>query len=350
MGIFDWIMLGLAIIIFAVGAIFMIHQVFTGLEKTALNDKYLWGVNIQGFYFLSSAGIGILLMIAVALLCFENVVTQESLRTPAAVAFGCLLSSQVLMGSDLGRPFRALRIITGKNFISPLTVDFLVLFLLTVLSFVFMFGIFMHNEIILTIWIWGTMLISFLGMVAHTLLFIPRVGPGYQSEPFQSVLTFGIGGLIGAGMMVIMTRVANFEHLLIIFSLIVAAFSIGVILASILADKRPHNIIFTALIALVLLMLFANKIIFGDSQILATAAATISVVAGYIEKHQTIIHLQIKPVMPEPYSCFERKPKYKPALSEWLNLTSALALVVIVTYGVIILREYIFPWILKILN
>lgn len=50
MSILDFILFGLSIIVFAAGAVFMIHQVFCGLDKTALNDKYVWGMNIQGFY------------------------------------------------------------------------------------------------------------------------------------------------------------------------------------------------------------------------------------------------------------------------------------------------------------
>lgn len=348
MSIFDWLFFGLSILVFAVGAVFMAHQVFCGLEKTALNDKYVWGVNIQGFYFLSAAGIGILAVISIAALYFGPLLNQELLRIPAAIACGCLVSSQILMAADLGRPLRALRIILGKNFISPLTLDFLVLLLLTISSFVFMFGIFTWIPAVLTIWTWGTLFVCILGMVAHTLLFIPRVGAGYQSEPFQSTLVMGCGIWIGSAVMVLAAEDAFFENLFTISTAFVFVASLGSVLADLLAGAKPHNLIFCGLSLVVAALLFTNGFLFDESQALQAVTALLAIAAAYFEKQQTVIHLQLKPVLPEPYSQFERKLLYRPVLSEWLNLISGVAAVVAITYAVSIIRAYILPWVIGV--
>lgn len=349
MSILDFILFGLSIIVFAAGAVFMIHQVFCGLDKTALNDKYVWGMNIQGFYFLSAAGTGILAVTAVAALYFGPDMNQEGIRIPAAIAFGCLISSQILMAADLGRPFRAWRIVTGKNFLSPLTLDFLVLLLLSVASFVMMFGIFTGIKAIFTIWCWGTLAVCVLGMVVHTLLFIPRVGAGYQSEPFQGCLVMASALWIGSAVMMMAFNGHAGEHFFKVMMIgstvfvLIAAF--GSVLADLLANAKPHNLIFCGLACVTAILLFANGFIFIESELLQTAAAVLAMVSVYFEKHQTVIHLQLKPVLPEPYSQFERRLFYRPVLSEWLNLISGIAAVVAVTYGVMIIRIYILPWI-----
>lgn len=348
MGIFDWIIFGVSIIVFAVGALFMVHQVFCGLDKTALNDKYVWGMNIQGFYFLSASGIGILSVISIFLLFAGVDINQEMLRIPAAIAFGCLLGAQILMAADLGRPLRAMRILLGKNFLSPLTLDFLVLFFLTVLSFVFMFGIFMWIKWIVVLWIWATLFLCVMGMVVHTLLFVPRVGVGYQSEPFHASINMASCVWAGAAVMVLACLPEQdayfFRMLMIIATAFVTVSALGQVLSDLLAGQKPHTLVFFLICFVVTVLLFINGFIVAESQVLLMITAVLAIAAVCFEKNQTILHLQTKPVIPLPYSQYERHMLYKPVLSEWLNVISGVAAVVAVTYAVIIVRTWILPW------
>lgn len=350
MGIFDWILFGLSILIFAAGAVFMVHQVFCGLDKTALNDKYVWGMNIQGFYFLSASGIGILSVIGIFLLFAGSDADQEMLRIPAAVAFGCLLGAQLLMAVDLGRPMRALRILLGKNFLSPLTLDFLVLFFLTVLSFLFMFGIFMWIKWVVVLWIWATLFLCVMGMVVHTLLFVSRVGAGYQSEPFHASLNMASCVWIGAAVMVLACLSepdAHFFRMLLIIAIAFTTVSaLGQVLADLLAGHRPHSLVFFGTCVILTILLFINGFIVAESQTLLMVTAVLSIAAVCFEKNQTVLHLQAKPVLPLPYSQFERHILYRPVLSEWMNVISGVAAVVVITYAVIIVRTWILPWLL----
>lgn len=354
MSVFDWILFGISIIFFAAGAVFMAHQVFCGLEKTALNDKYVWGMNIQGFYFLSAAGIGILTVLAAAALILGPSMDQEPFRVPAAIAFGCLISAQLLMATDLGRPFRAMRIITGKNFISPLTLDFLVLLVLTILAFIFMFGIFTGVEAVFILWTWASLFLCIFGMIIHTLLFIPRVGAGYQSEPFQSAITLGSGIWAGSAVMLLAFSAGEygglFRTMLIIGTAFVFVSSAGSVLADLLAGNRPHELIFCGLSFIVTALLFANGFILAESELLLKITAVLVLVSVYFEKHQTVLHLQKRPVLPMPYSQFERKLFYRPVLAEWLSLVSGVAAVIAVTYAVIIIRTWILPWIIGLIG
>ena len=349
MSILDWILFGVSIIFFAAGAVFMAHQVFCGLDKTALNDKYVWGMNIQGFSFLSAAGIGVLAALSAAVLALGPGVNQEPFRIPAAIAFGCLISSQILMAADLGRPFRAMRILMGRNFISPLTLDFLVLLVLTILSFLFMFGIFTGVETVRVLWVWATLFFCVFGMVIHTLLFIPRVGAGYQSEPFQSAITMGSGIWAGSAVMALAFSAGEeaelFRTMLVLSTAFVFVSSVGSVLADLLAGNKPHELIFCGLSFIVTVLSFANGFIWPRSDLILTIISVLVLFSVYFEKHQTVLHLQKKPVLPMPYSQFERKLFYRPVLAEWLSLISGIAAVIVITYAVIIVRVWILPWI-----
>lgn len=343
----DWIIFILAVLIFLAGAVFLARQVFTGLDESSLNDKYVWGMNIQGFYFLSSVGTGILTVLSVYMIYSNMKADQEILRIPSMIAFACLLSSQMLMGADLGRPLRALKIVTGKNLLSPLTLDFMVLTIQTLLAFLFMFHIFTGIAVIALLWSWVTLLISLFGMVIHTLLFIPRVGAGYQSEPFQSALTFAGSILAGASILSLASftegsgETAFFRLVMIAAAAVVLVASVGSVWADLLADNKPHNLILSSASLVIVFLLFAQEVITGISYPLMILTVVCNLITVYFEKHQTVLHLQQKPVMPPPYNQYEKKLLYRPSLSEVLILCSGISAVVVITYVVILVNAAI---------
>ncbi|MGI6257179.1 MAG: hypothetical protein ACOYJU_03840 [Anaerovoracaceae bacterium] len=352
MQIFDWIIFLLSILIFAAGGIFMVHQMFFGLNKTALNDKYVWGVNIQGFTFLSSAGMGILAMSAIPLLVMGR--QEDSLwQLPGSIALGCIVCAQVLMGADLGRPFRALKILKGKNLISPLTLDFLILFLLTISALFLSFDFLLGYRVICLIWAWGTMFLCFFGFIVHGLLFVPRVGSGYQSEPFATATFIASGCAMGSGLMVALCWGTAMESWFTMAFSVAAAFALacglGSVICDLLGDQRPHQLFFALSALIVCGILFMDALLLPQTRILVPIAIGISLVGGFVEKHQAVIHLQKKPILPYPYSAFEQKILYKPVLSEWLNLVSGVAGIVAIMYVIRIVHQYILPWIWQLL-
>ncbi len=112
----SWIVFVLALLLSAVWGIMFLRQMKTGLTTTALDDKFTWGLYVQGFFFFSALAGGILIFIAVVML-FEIQALRPLVDIGAAVAFGCLAAAGLLLGSDLGKPFRGMKILSGHLYL-----------------------------------------------------------------------------------------------------------------------------------------------------------------------------------------------------------------------------------------
>lgn len=182
------ILLGILAILAIAGIVAILHQLKDGFKKTNLNDQYVWGIYIQGCFFLSSISVGILMIIAVLLLL--NIQGLEPLiRAGNVIAFSFLLGAQVLLGIDLGKPMRALSMIKSKNFRSPLTLDFYTMGLSTLLSLVFLLRLVPAGSVLSGIWAILILAAGSLCVAAHTMFFLSRIKGGFQSNPFMGLET-----------------------------------------------------------------------------------------------------------------------------------------------------------------
>jgi len=349
MTILDWLIFILSALIFAASVLTVLHHVFFGLEKTNLNDRYIWGLNIQGFFVLSSLGCGILAVIS-AFVIFGIDYPAAIFELAGAVAFSCFLSAMMLMGADLGRPFRVFKIITGKNPASPLTLDFICVLLLTLLSFIFMFGIFMGVREILHLWAYATLFFVVLCLLAHVMLFILNKSSDPRIKSFEGLATVSCSLWAGVAAVTLLTLFTGYRDLLLgallAMTIIVFATQVAGLLSALLAGQKPHTFIVTGISFFVFAFLAVRGTLIESSPWPVDAAICVLViVALFIEKFSMVISFQKVPVLPHPYSMYDKVKPYRPSFSEVGNLIAGLSLVIVATYAIIIVREYILPFI-----
>ena len=146
-----WLIVFAALVVSGLWAVMFLKQLRSGLAGTSLEDHFAWGLYVQGFFFFSALGGGVLLFMAVATL-FEAASLRPLVEIGAAVSLGCLVAAGLLLGSDLGKPFRGIRILTGNNFASPLTWDFYMLSLCGVMDLVFLLDLVPEKGAAAVVW------------------------------------------------------------------------------------------------------------------------------------------------------------------------------------------------------
>lgn len=343
-----WIILGVAVLLTGLGGLSILYQLVKGHNRTGMNDRYVWGLNIQGFFTLSSYAAGIMALISAWILI--GLPDATSIFAPAAtLAFGFLIGAQILLGSDLGRPLRAMLILKGRNMISPLTWDFITLMILTVFSFLFMFGLIPQNHFIISVWAIVTLLVSIMCIAVHTMFFLPKVEAGFNSHPFTSLDIFAASIWSGVAILLLLSIGTRFydaiNGLLIVFSLIVFSSSAGAFITAKLGKAVHRNVKSLLINAVIILALLADKLVIKDEIILGPWIAMLVLVAVFIEKFDMVTEHQGKPSLPLPYSRFEIVEKYRPSIFELGSLVASVSLSVVIFYAVTILKIYIFPWI-----
>ena len=389
MSVFDWVLFVTFALIFIASFLTVLYPMVFGLSKTNLSDRYNWGLNIQGFFFLSTVGYGILAVLAIqtiapSVIFLGDILFSEfvlNVRTfgvlsinslAGTIAFACLISAQLLMASDLGKPQRAFKIITGKNLKSPLTLDFISLVALTILSFVFMLGIggvsveSVHG--ISMLWAYTTLFFALLCMFAHVMLFSLKVTPGFDSKSFDAISMISCGLWSGTAILTLLWKpplywsvsglgpfpLASFNGFLII-TIIVFTTQIAIILNSLFVKQKPHNLILTGLSFVVLIYIVGRDFIRIDSCVgevifhfADIAICLLALLAVFLDKILSVINYQKDAVLPAPYSMYDKAKSYKPSLLEIGNLVAAFSLVVCITYAVVIFKLYVLPWLISL--
>jgi len=353
MSIFHWIAFAISALIFAASVFTVLHHVAFGLAKTNLNDRYVWGLNIQGFFVLSSVAGGILAVIS-AFIIFGVEYPVEVFELAAAVAFSCLLSAMMLMGADLGRPFRVYKIITGRNLSSPLTIDFLCVASLAALSFIFMFGIFMNIYELLRLWAYASLFFVVVCLLAHVMMFMLTSRSAHRVKSFDALVTVSSSIWAGTAAVSILALSTEYRGILLssllVITIIVFAIQVGCIVGSSFAGQKPHNLIFIGMSFIVLIFLAGRGIIINDLWIAEAAICVLVIAAVTFEKFEMVMSFQKGSALPLPYSMYDRVKPYRPSFSEVGNMIAGVSFVVAATYAVIIVRTYILPFIIRLLN
>ena len=347
----DWVVFGITIIVFVIGSLATFYQIFRGQTRTGLNDKYIWGLNIQGFFTLSTLAVGILTIVSsYILLGFSD--PGPTFEMAVALAFGFLIGSQLLLASDLGKPFRAFYILKGRNFVSPLTWDFISLLILTVLSFIYMLGVglYQESEVLMRLWALVTLIFSLLCNVVHVLFFISRVEAGYNSQPFSALKTFACSLWGGAAILVLLISSIRlhqiFVYFMLIGSILVFITSTGAFISLKLGKKEHNNIKFLSMNLFIIAALAFEIVFFKEKFYLEHVISVLVLLAIFLEKYEFITEFQKKPTIPLPYSKFEKSPSYRPSIIEWGSLLAGTSLSVVIFYGVTIFKSYILPFII----
>jgi len=267
-----WIVILVAGLLTLVGGIIFLKQLNSGLTTTALHDNFNWGLYVQGFFYFSALAVGILVFMAVATL-FEIKALRPLVEIGAAVSFSCLVCAGGLLISDLGRPFRSIKILTVKNFASPLTWDFYMLTVCGILNLVFLAGVIPSSGLLTTIWS-ILCLIAALGYVAiHTLFFLSRVGAGFKSVPFLGLDTLAQslwGGLAIVCLIALASGIQpyNLIRLLLILTILTLITLAGAYIASLSSTRKEVNPKVLGLDTLILFMLIAIYVVSPNNTIL----------------------------------------------------------------------------------
>jgi dimethyl sulfoxide reductase membrane subunit len=319
----SWWVVFIGLLVSALWAGMFLRQLRSGLTHTALEDHFTWGLYVQGFFFFSALAGGILIFMAVATL-FELTSVRPLVEIGSAAALGCLAAAGLLLGSDLGKPFRGIKILTGKNFASPLTWDFYMLTVCGVLDLLFLLGLVPQKGPVAIGWAVLCLLATLGYVMIHTLFFLSRVGAGFRSQPFLGLDTLAQslwGGMALMNLIALASgiRIPSMGRLLLALSCLALIPLAGAHVASLSLKSREMEqkriMAFDALILVVLALILMAA---PENQGLLAVISVLILVAVFLEKSHLMRQYQIQPTLPLPYSRYEVRPEYSPTASEWV--------------------------------
>jgi len=339
----SWIVFIIALLLSALWGVMFLRQLKTGLTTTALDDKFTWGLYVQGFFFFSALAGGVLIFVAVAML-FEVQALRHLVNIGASVAFGCLAAAGLLLGSDLGKPFRGMKILSGKNFASPLTWDFYMLSCCGILIVIFLLGLVPERGGLTTLWSVLCLMAALGFVMIHTLFFLSRVGAGFRSQPFLGLDTLAQslwGGMALITLIALASGVAPFHLVRLLLTLTVLTLIplIGAHIAY-LSNKRKgfDQKRILALDTVILLILIVIQIFAPKNGPLLAIASLLILCAVFLEKSHLMRQYQVTPTLPLPYSRYEEVPKYAPTANEWILALGSVGVCVFLSCVIIFLK------------
>jgi Ni/Fe-hydrogenase subunit HybB-like protein len=319
----SWFIVLVALLLSALWAVVFLKQLKGGLNHTALEDHFAWGLYVQGFFFFSALAGGILIFMAVATL-FELTTVRPLVEIGAAVSLGCLAAAGLLLGSDLGKPFRGIRILMGNNLASPLTWDFYMLSLCGILDLIFFAGLIPQEGALATLWSLLCLLAALGYVMIHTLFFLSRVGPGFRSQPFLGLETLAHSMWGGMALMSLIAMasgitVPKMGSLLLALTALTLIPLVGTHIASLsLKSKELKQKKIIALDTFILVVLLLTLVFAPENKGLLGIISLIILAAVFLDKSHLMKHYQVNPTLPMPYSRYEEVPDYSPTVSEWI--------------------------------
>ncbi|MEL7564362.1 MAG: hypothetical protein AAGU27_05705 [Dehalobacterium sp.] len=315
-----WSVVTMAVLLTVIGVTALIRQWRTGLSATGLNDRYNWGLYVQCFFFLSALGSGMLLFVSLAIL-FNIIQLENFVYIGGAVSLSCLISGGILLGADLGHPFRAIKIIFGKSWFSPMTWDFYMLFLCILVNIVYLTGLSGLGGVI-----WPFIgLFSALGFVmVHTLFFLSRVEAGFHSQPFLGLTTLAeslwsgmaLVSLLVLGLGITDVSIGRIFLCLTLVSLMPLLGNKLALISSTIKEKNS-SFLMVFLHLIVLLLLIAREFLPETRFFILGLSGVLVLGAVFLEKAELIRRYQHIPTMPLPFSLFEESSHYRPTSLEW---------------------------------
>lgn len=329
----SWLIVLPALLLSALWAVMFVKQMKRGLIHTDLDDHFSWGLYVQGFFFFSALAGGILIFMAVVTL-FEMTSLRPLAEIGAAVCLGCLVAAGLLLGSDLGKPFRGIKILTGNNFASPLTWDFYMLALCGILVLLFFAGVIPRAGAVAMIWSLLCLLAALGYLMIHTLFFLSRVGAGFRSQPFLGLDTLAQSMWGGMALMSLVAPASGIPawsmgRVLLILTALVLVPLLGAHIASLsLKSKALEQKKIIVLDSFILVVLALILVFVPENKLLLAVASIVILAAVFLEKSHLVKQYQVKPTLPLPYSRYEGDGAYSPTTSEWLLALGSLGVCV----------------------
>lgn len=334
-----WIIMLVAVLLTIMWAIMFLKQLKSGLTRTGLHDKFTWGLYVQGFFYFSALASGMLICIAIVTL-FEMKALRPLVDITAALSFSCFVVAGISLGADLGKPFRGIKILTGKNFTSPLTWDFYFLSLCIILNLVFLCGIIPPSGPLPTIWSLLSLMAALGYDMIHTLFFLSRVEAGFRSQPFLALDSLA-HSLWGGMALITLTSLwmgmdpCYLIRLLLILTALTLMPLAGAYIAAVSSKRGGVHQKIIVSNATIFLILIAIHVISPHNAILLAVVSLLILLAVFLEKAHLIRYYQHSPTIPMPYSRYEEVPSYRPTAAEWMLTIGSLGVCVLISLAVI---------------
>jgi len=336
----------IALLLTIMWGLMFLKQLKDGLTSTALNDKFTWGLYVQGFFFFSALAGGILIFIAIVTL-FHVSSLRPLAEVGSAVSFGCLAAGAMMLGSDLGKPLRGIRILIGNNFKSPMTWDFITLSVCGILNLIFLGGVVSGSGTGSTIWAILCLIAAMGFVIIHTLFFLSRVGAGFRSQPFLGLDTLAQSLLGGTALLALIATIhlevmpINFIRLLQVLTILALVPMFGSYIASLSTKSRGEGqrVIVMDMVLLIILLLI--QVVSTDSRVMLAIGSIFVLVTVFLEKSHLMRQYQAKPMLPLPYSTYDDVPEYAPTLFEWMLSLGSVGVCVLASSVIFYLRNYL---------
>lgn len=333
-----WMVIVPAFLLAIVWAVMFVRQLKGGLARTAMDDKFAWGLYVQGFFYFSSLAGGILIFIGVITLLDVKPLGPLA-EIGASVSLSLLAAAGLLLASDLGKPFRSLMILTGGNFTSPLTWDFYMICLCGLVNLLFIAGLVPMGGALAAIWAVSCIAAALGFVMIHTLFFLSRVGPGFRSQPFLGLDSLAQSLWGGTALLTLLASGSgmyppNMGRLLLVLTVFTLISLAGGVICNFSTKQKEipqKRVLFLDL--LILLSLLSNEL-FRLSVCLPAAVSVLILLSVYLEKSHLIRVYQIRPSLPLPYSRYDEVPEYSPTAGEWLLTAGSLGVCILL--GVVI--------------
>ncbi|MDX2481497.1 MAG: polysulfide reductase NrfD, partial [Desulfuromusa sp.] len=312
-----WTIFSIATLLSITGIAAISYQIIKDHTATNLSDRLPWGIYIESFFFFSALGSGTLLFSAIVVI-FNLEEYYYLSKLSSAFSFGALVTAGIVLGADLGKPFRIIKMITNFNPSSPLTWDFYFLSACAVLNLVFIFDLF-KNDFLLTLWAVVAILAALTFVMLHSLFFVSKSESGFRSQPFLAldVLVQALmGGL--AVINLLLTLLGNnvdiFNKGLLILLILALAVNAGGRICvshtglSLFAGK---SVLALSMVSLAILFFAVG---FKAELTGVTILVSVLVLASvFLDKSHIVRHSQSGPVIPRPASQFDPPVLYTPS-------------------------------------
>lgn len=128
------IILGVALLLLAVGGVCWIAQTVLGLGITGMSNSFSWGLYIAAFaFFVGVAAGGMIVSSSIYLFNVEKL--KPFARIASLSAFGCIVAAGAMILLDLGKISNILNLFIHANFTSPLLWDVVVVTCYMIITF-----------------------------------------------------------------------------------------------------------------------------------------------------------------------------------------------------------------------
>ena len=324
-----------------IGGIILVKESTSGLAATARSDRLDWGLYILVFFYYSALASGVLVLIP-TLILLEVDFSISAMGIAAAVSFGLLLCSIIIILIDLGKPFRSMNILIWKNVSSPLTWDLCVVIAGTVLNLIYVTGLVPSSGLITRIWSSLCLMAGVLLILVHIRIFSIKVNAGFKAHQLWSIeiLVHSLWG--GAALIILSATLSGAESrysipLIFIITVFASALLVIRLLAYVGNKAQWRHYVIATLYAITFLLLFTLYLLDQVNTILLILASALIFIIIFLEKYRLIIESQLHPVLPLPYSKFDKQPAYKPAAAEWLLTLGSIGFCILISTLVIFL-------------